>query len=108
MRLPGTVSLPRPAPSSLKGRTQYSPRKSTISQLLFPLKLKDQMKIKSDFWSKNFKLASLRLVLEGDEGKCSTRKVFDRETGRQFRVLLGWLLSDNFCVGQPPAESCSG
>jgi len=31
-----------------------------------------------------------------DGGKCSTRKVSDRETVRQFWVSLGWVLSDNF------------
>jgi len=39
-----------------------------------------------------------------DGGKCSTRKVFDRETVRQFRVSLGWVLSDNIRVGQLPAS----
>jgi len=32
--------------------------------------------------------------------------LFDRETVRQFRVSLGWVLSDNFRVGHLPA-SCS-
>jgi len=40
----------------------------------------------------------------GDGGQCSTRKVFDRESVRQFRVSLGWVLSDNFRVGQLPAS----
>jgi len=32
------------------------------------------------------------------------RKVFDTESVRQFRVSLGWVLSDNFRVGQLPAS----
>jgi len=39
-----------------------------------------------------------------DGGKCSTRKVFDGKTDRQCRVSLGWVLSENFRVGQPPAS----
>jgi len=35
------------------------------------------------------------------------REVFDRETVRQFRVSLGWVLSDNFRVGQLPASRLS-
>ena len=30
--------------------------------------------------------------------------MFDRETVRQFQVSLGWVLSDNFRVGQLPAS----
>jgi len=42
-------------------------------------------------------------------GKCSTRKVFDTETVRQFRVSSGWVLSlsDNFPVGQLPCRTTS-
>ena len=42
-----------------------------------------------------------------DGGKCSTRKVFDWETVRQFRVSLGWVLSNNFRVGQLPCRTWS-
>jgi len=43
-------------------------------------------------------------ALRRDGGKCSTRKVFDRETVRQIRASLGWVLSDNFRVGHLPAS----
>jgi len=43
-----------------------------------------------------------------DGGKWSTRKVFDKETVRPFRVSLGWVLSDIFRAGQLPASSTEG
>jgi len=40
-------------------------------------------------------------------GRCSTRKVFDKETVRQFRMSLGWVLSDNFRAGQFLCRTCT-
>jgi len=36
--------------------------------------------------------------------KRGRRKAFNRETVGQFRLSLGWVLSDNFRVGQLPAS----
>jgi len=47
------------------------------------------------------------MTFVGDGGKCSTRKVFDGETVRRFRVSLGWVLSDNFRVDYFPIHLIS-
>jgi len=62
-----------------------------------------------DFYSERVKHTRrtyymVKAMISSEGGICPTLNLSDTEVLRQIRVSLGWVLSDNFRVGQFPAS----